>query len=63
MKIYNWKNVTEIFKKHVLLQYHLKSLMDIDNFIKTKKNPSEVIINILDFTKAKQIMENQKNKT
>jgi len=29
--------------------------MDADNFIKTKNNPSEAIINILDFTIAKQV--------
>lgn len=60
-KFDNWKHATEIFKKHALLQYHLKSIMDADNFIKTKNNPSEVIINILDSTRAKQVMENRKN--
>jgi len=29
--------------------------MDADNFIKTKTNPSEAIINILDSTIAKQV--------
>lgn len=35
--------------------------MDADNFIKTKINPSEVIINVLDSSRAKQVMENRKN--
>lgn len=35
--------------------------MDADNFIKTKNNPSEVIITILDSSRAKQLMENRKN--
>jgi len=35
--------------------------MDPDNFIKTKNNSSEVIINVLDSSRAKQVMENWKN--
>lgn len=60
-KFDNWKYVTETFKKHSLLQYHLKFKIDVDNFIKTKNNPSEVIINILDSSRAKQVIENPTN--
>jgi len=32
-----------------------------DNFIKTKNNSSEVIINVLDSTRVIQVMKNRKN--
>jgi hypothetical protein len=37
-KFDNSKHVTETFKKYALLQYHLKSIMDADNFIKTEQS-------------------------
>lgn len=59
-KFDNWKHTTETFKKHTLLQHHLKCIMNADNFIKMKNNLSK-LINILDSARAKQIMENRKN--
>jgi len=57
----NWKHATETFRNHSSLQYHLKCLSDIDNFLNIKKNPTLSIENQLDSSHAKQVMENRKN--
>lgn len=57
----NWKHATETFKSHSSLQYHLKCLIDADNFLSIKKNPSLSIESKLDTSHAKQVMENRKN--
>lgn len=57
----NWKHALETFKNHSTLQYHLKCLLDVDNFQNMKQNPTLTIENKLNTCHAKQVMENRRN--
>ena len=60
-KFDNWKHAIETFTKHDKLNYHIKSVIDTDNFLKTRNNPSISIENQLDTARSKQVNENRIN--
>jgi len=60
-KFDNWKHTIETFTKHDELNYHIKSVIDTDNFLKTRNIPSISIENQLDTARSKQVNENRIN--
>jgi len=60
-KFDSWKHAIETFTKHDKLNYHIKSVIDTDNFLKTRNNPSISIENQLDTAHSKQVNENRIN--
>jgi len=60
-KFDNWKHAIETFTKHDKLNYHIKSVIDTDNFLKIRNNPSISIENQLDTARSKQVNENRIN--
>ncbi|KAF0710618.1 zinc finger MYM-type protein 1-like, partial [Aphis craccivora] len=60
-KFDSWKHAIETFTKHDKLNYHIKSVIDTDIFLKTRNNPSISNENQLDTARSKQVNENRIN--